>query len=68
MKRPPITGEIPDEPPAVTEEEACESIIGKKIMGLGLDDDHVSILLDDGRTVVFENCDRLWIEVRPRMH
>ena len=55
-------------PPVMTDEEACESIIGAEISGIGLMNGQTTIFLDDGRTVVFEGCDRLWIEVKPRMH
>ena len=65
--KPPI-GPIPDEPPAVTDEEACESIIGVSIAGIGLMDTQVALFLEDGRTVIFEGCDKLWIEVKPRVH
>lgn len=55
-------------PPVVTDEEACESIIGVAISGLGLMAGQTTLFLEDGRSVVFEGCERLWIEVKPRLH
>lgn len=54
--------------PVLTDEEACESIIGVAIAGIGLMDTQVALFLEDGRTVIFEGCDKLWIEVKPRVH
>lgn len=55
-------------PPVMTDEEACESIIGVAIAGVGLMSGQTALFLEDGRSIVFEGCDRLWIEVKPRMH
>ena len=55
-------------PPVMTDEEACESIIGGTICGLGLMDGQTTIFLEDGRVIVFEGCEKLWIELKPRMH
>ena len=54
--------------PVITDEEACESVLGGTIAGLGLMHGQTAIFLEDGRTIVFEGCDRLWIEVKPRLH
>lgn len=54
--------------PKMTDEEACESVLGASIAGIGPMNGQIAIFLDDGRSIVFEGCERLWIEVKPRMH
>lgn len=54
--------------PKMTDEEACESVLGGVIAGIGVMNGQTAIFLDDGRSIVFEGCERLWIEVKPRMH
>ena len=54
--------------PKMTDEEACESILNSTIVGIGLMGGQTAIFLDDGRSIVFEGCERMWIEVKPRLH
>ena len=54
--------------PKMTDEEACESILGTTISGIGMMNGQTALFLEDGRSIVFEGCERLWIEVKPRMH
>ena len=54
--------------PKMTDEEACESILGTTISGIGLMNGQTAIFLDDGRSIVFEGCERMWIEIKPRLH
>lgn len=54
--------------PKMTDEEACESVLGETIAGIGIMNGQTAIFLEDGRSIVFEGCERLWIEVKPRMH
>ena len=54
--------------PKMTDEEACESVLGAAIAGIGVMNGQISIFLEDGRSIVFEGCERLWIEVKPRLH
>jgi len=54
--------------PQMTDEEACESILNAVISGIGVMNGQTAIFLDDGRSIVFEGCERLWIEVKPRLH
>ena len=54
--------------PKMTDEEACESILNSTIVGIGLMGGQTAIFLDDGHSIVFEGCERMWIEVKPRLH
>ena len=54
--------------PKVTDQEACESILGGVICGIGQVDGQTCLFLEDSRVIVFEGCEKLWIELKPRMH
>ena len=54
--------------PKMTDEEACESVLGATIAGIGVMNGQTALFLEDGRTMIFEGCDKLWIEIKPRLH